>query len=106
MLQDALFLHVHLVDLSHLSLLRTRLLVQERVYANHASLHASLFKPTYFFHFHYACVYLLISIHIFLCVCMYSSELDDGHVAAVLADALAAAPGQNLRTHGQKCMYS
>ena len=33
-----------------------------------------------------------------------SSEMDDGHMAAVLRDALAMASGQNLRTPGQKMM--
>lgn len=72
MLQDALFLHVHLVDLSHLSLLRTRLLVQERVYANHATLHASFFKPTYVYTF-ITHVYIYSYLYIYLCeyVCIH-----------------------------------
>lgn len=68
MLQDALFLHVHLVDLSHLSLLRTRLLVQEPVCANHASLHASLFKPRIFTLLSRMRIFTRIYRYIYLCV--------------------------------------
>lgn len=31
--------------------------------------------------------------------------MDDGHMAAVLSDALAAASGQNLQTPGQKKIH-
>ena len=67
-LQDALFLHVHLVDVSHLSLLRTRLLVQEPVCANHASLHASLFKPRIFTLLSRMRIFTRIYRYIYLCV--------------------------------------
>ena len=84
---NAFFLHVHVVTLSHVSLLRTRLLVQEPVCANHTSLHASLVRDVqvhifiygfylriFIIYIFYLRLYLHVYIYIYIYVYVYACK--------------------------------